>query len=229
MVHRIVQVALASLLTSTLAAGAAWAQEEPAGGEEPAGDGTTEPAGDGTTEPAAGEGGEAGGGEMAPAAEAPKQLRFGVAGLLALPLGDLGDVAGLGIGVLGGVLYAMNPKLSLAGHVGLIYHLPKSQDFAGTDVSFTLMEIPIVAGVRFAVMPQLLLGADTGINILRSSSDAEGSEANTDTRIPLAIHAAYMLNANMAVGAGLWLPNLLLTEEGEDTHAEIFAYFGYLF
>lgn len=227
MVHRIVQVALASLLTTTLAAGAAWAQDEPAGGEEPTGDPTADPAGGEAggeettpTEP------ETGGGEMA--AEAPKPLRFGVAGLIALPLGDLADTAGFGIGILGGVLYALNPKLAIAGHVGLIYHLPK-EVVEGSDVKFTLMEIPIIAGVRYFVIPKLAIGADTGINIMRGSSDAEGSEADTNTRIPLAIHAAYMLNANMALGAGLWIPNLLLTEEGEDTQMEIVAYFGYLF
>jgi len=225
MVHRIVQFALASLLTTTLAAGSAWAQDEPAGGEEPAGDPTADPAGGEAggeettpTEP------ETGGGEMA--GEAPKPLRFGVAALIALPIGDLADAAGFGIGVLGGVLYALNPKMAIAGHVGLVYHLPKE---IVTDVNSTLMEIPIIAGIRYAVIPKLAIGADTGINIMRFSTDVDGAETDTNTRIPLAIHAAYMLNANMSLGAGLWIPNLLLTEEGEDTQMEIVAYFGYLF
>ena len=225
MVHRIVQFALASLLTTTLAAGAAWAQDEPAGGEEPAGDPTADPAGgEAGGEGEAGAEPEGGGGEMA--AEAPKPLRFGVAALVALPLGDLADAAGFGIGVLGGVLYALNPKLAIAGHVGFVYHLPKE---IVTDVNSTLIEIPIVAGVRYFVIPKLAIGADTGINIMRFSTDVDGAETDTNTRIPLAIHAGYMLNANMTVGAGLWIPNLLLTEDGEDTQMEIVAYFGYLF
>jgi hypothetical protein len=223
MVHRIVQVALASLLTSTLAAGAAWAQDEPAGGDS--GDGTTEPAGDGTTEPAAGgeAGGEAGGGgEMAPAAEAPKQLRFGVAGILAIPIGDYADGAGIGIGVSGGALYAMSPKLALAGNVGFVYHLAKNDS--------TVIEIPILAGVRFMVIPKLALGADTGVNIMRFSIDFAGeTQSETRTRIPLGLHAGYMINDNLIAGGGLFVPNLLLTDEGEDTLMEIFAYVGYMF
>ena len=225
MVHRIVQFALASLLTSTLAAGAAWAQDEPAGGDA-GGDGTTEPAGDGTTEPAAGEGGgeAGGGGEMAPAAEAPKQLRFGVAGVLVIPISpeQHTDGTGIGIGVLGGVNYAMSEKLALAGNVGFIYHLTKN------DVS--IIEIPIIAGVRFMVIPKLAIGADTGINIIRASIDFMGeSQSETNTRIPLGLHAGYMLNANMVVGGGLWLPNFLLRDDGEDMGIDLAAYFGYMF
>ena len=159
---------------------------------------------------------------MAPAAEAPKQLRFGVAGVLVIPISpeQHTDGTGIGIGVLGGVTYAMSEKLALAGNVGLVYHLAKN------DV--TLMEIPILAGVRFMVIPKLALGADTGINIERLSGDPL-PESQTETRIPLAIHAAYMLNMNLSVGAGLWIPNLLLTDDGEDTALELVAYVGYMF
>ena len=223
MVHRIVQFALASLLTTTLAAGAAWAQdEEPAGGEEPAGDPTADPAG-GEAGGEAGGGMEAGGGgEMA--AEAPKPLSFGVAGVLEIPIGDYADGAGIGIGVLGGVNYALNPKLAVTGNIGLVYHLAKEDT--------TLIEIPIIAGVRYMVIPRLAIGADTGINIMRFSFDApEGVEidAETRTRIPLAIHAGYGLSEKLVVGAGLWIPNLLLTEEGEDMLLSIVAYVGYRF
>lgn len=228
MVHRIVQFALASLLTTTLAAGSAWAQDEPAGGEEPAGDDAAGEGGDDAGGEAGGEaaGGmeEGGGGEMAPA-EAPKKIRFGVAGVLALPIGDFADVAGIGIGVLVGATYGLSDKLALAGNVGLVYHLPK--DFMGVDV--TTMEIPILAGVRFMVIPKLALGADTGINIIRTSFDADGVDPETNTRIPLGLHAGYMLSDALAVGAGLFIPNLLLTEEGEDTQMELFGFVGYMF
>ena len=223
MVHRIVQFALASLLTMGLAGyGTAFAQDE-GGGEEPAGD---------PAEPTEGEGGEAGGeaggemeagggGEMT--AEAPKPLRFGVSGALVIPLSPEGytDTAGIGIGVLGGALYALSPKLALAGNIGLIYHLPKND--------ITQMNIPILAGVRFFVIPKLALGADTGINIIRVSIDIEGAESETNTRIPLALHAGYMISDNLVVGGGLWIPNLLLTEEGEDMALGLAAYVGYLF
>ena len=126
MVHRIVQFALASLLTTTLAAGTAWAQDE--GGEEPAGEdpagaeggGEAEAGGEAGGEAGMEEGGDTGGGEMA--AEQPKQMRFGIAGIVALPIGDLADVAGFGVGILGGVLYGLNPKLAISGNVG--HHLP---------------------------------------------------------------------------------------------------------
>ncbi|HEU5057608.1 MAG TPA: hypothetical protein VFU21_13835, partial [Kofleriaceae bacterium] len=167
-------------------------------------------------------GGDTGGGEMA--AEAPKKIRFGVAAALVIPISpeQHTDTAGIGIGILGGATYGLSDKLALAGNVGLIYHLAKN------DV--TVIEIPIIAGVRFNVIPQLALGADTGINIIRASIEFMGeSESDTNTRIPLALHAGYGVTPNIVVGAGLWLPNFLLREDGEDMGIDIAAYAGYLF
>ena len=41
--------------------------------------------------------------------------------------------------------------------------------------------------------------------------------------------AGYMLSEKLVLGAGLWIPNLLLTEEGEDMLLSIVAYVGYRF
>jgi hypothetical protein len=217
---------VAGLAISLLAVqGQGRAQDEPEG--EPTEDPTAEPA-EGTE---GGEGMEAGGeagmegegeagGDMAAAPAKP--MRFGVAGIFALPLGDLADSAGIGIGVLGGVNYALSPKLALAGNLGLVYHLPKND--------ITLMEIPILAGVRFMVTPQIALGADTGLNLMRVSVDFMGESASeTNTRIPLGIHGAFMMASGLSLGAGLWIPNLLLTEDGEDMQMELFAFVGYMF
>lgn len=222
MVHRIVQFALASLLTTTLAAGAAWAQDEPAEGEDPAADPAAEPAEGEAGGEAGGEMEAGGGGEMS--AEAPKPLRFGVAGVLEIPISpeQYTDGTGIGIGVLGGATYAMSAKLALAGNIGLVYHLSKN------DVD--VIEIPILAGVRFFVIPKLALGADTGINIIRVSFEILGeSESETRTRIPLALHAGYMLSDALLVGGGLWLPNFLLRDDGEDMGIALAAYVGYMF
>lgn len=228
MVHRIVQFALASLLTTTLAAGTAWAQDE--GGEEPAGEdpagaeggGEAEAGGEAGGEAGMEEGGDTGGGEMA--AEAPKKIRFGVTVPVVIPISpeQHTEGVGFGVGVLGGVNYGLSDKLALAGNVGLIYH------FAKNDI--TVMEIPIIAGVRFAVIPKLAIGADTGINIIRASIEFMGeSESDSNTRIPLALHAGYMVTPNIVVGAGLWLPNFLLREDGEDMAIDLAAYAGYMF
>ena len=215
---------VAGLAFGLLSMGAvARAQDEPAGGTDTT-DGTTP---DGTTpsgDAAAGgdaAGGEAGGGgEMA--AEAPKPLHFDVAAVVDIPVSPSGytDVAGIGIGAVGGVDFFLNPKLALAGHVGLVYHLAKND--------ITLMEIPILAGVRFMVMPNIAIGADTGINIMRFSGDPL-PESQTNTRIPLGLHGAYMLPNGLAFGAGLWIPNLLLTEDGEDMGISIFGFVGKMF
>jgi len=158
------------------------------------------------------------------AGEAPKPLHFDVAGLVVIPLSPEGytDTAGIGIGAAGGGTYALSPKLALAGHVGFIYHLPKND--------FTQIHIPILAGIRFWVIPKLALGADTGLNIIRVSFEIAGeSDSDTNTRIPLALHAAYAITSQLVAGGGLWIPNLLLTEEGEDTALGLALYVGYMF
>jgi hypothetical protein len=215
--------------------------------EEPAGDPMGDPAGDPTAEPAeGGEGGmeaggeaEAGGGmegegggdmEAAPA----KPLRIGVGAIVALPIaGDAGpdvpwtDLVGIGIGLAGQVLYSLSPQLAIAGTLGLVYHLPK--DVGGVDIS--VMEIPILVGARYFVTPQIAVGGDTGINMIRTSIDAEGAETESETRIPLRLGADYMISGNLAAGAGLWISNLLLRDSDveEGMLMQIEAHVGYFF
>jgi hypothetical protein len=158
----------------------------------------------------------------------PKQIRFGVAGALVIPLSpsEYKDFVGIGIGAFGGVSYMLSPKLALAGHLGLIYHLPK--DVGGVDV--TLMEIPILAGVRFMVTPKIGLAADTGFNINKFSV-SEGTAPDSQNRIPLRLGADFMISGNLLAGAGLWIPNLLLRDSDveEDMGFELYGAVGYMF
>ena len=210
--------------------------EEPAA--DPAADPTAEPAGDGTEgggETAGGEAGgeagggmeEGGGGDMA---EAPaKQLRFGVAAVVGVPVAgeaapgiDWSDLVGIGIGAVGGAMYMLNPKLALNGRLGYIYHMPK--DVGGVDISFS--EIPILVGASYMVTPMIGLGVDTGINMLKAS---EG-DTDTKTRIPLHVGGDFFLSQNMAAGAGLWISNLLLRDSDveEGMLMQLEAHFAYI-
>lgn len=185
--------------------------------EDPAADPMADPMGEETPAEPATE--EPAGGEMA--AEPPKQVRFHALGALEIPIAPEGytDTAGIGIGVMGGATYGLSPQLGVAGQVGVLYHLPKND--------ITTLMIPILVGVRYMVTPEVVLGADTGLNIIRLS--AEGLESQTNTRIPLALTGGYVLPSGLFFGGGVWIPNLLLTEEGEDIAFGLVAFAGKMF
>src|SRR5215831_18396699 len=74
----------------------------------------------------------------APAATAettlsPGQMQLAADGAIAVPVGNLSDGAGVGIGALVRYEYVLMPQLNLTGRAGLVYHLPKSQ--GGVDTT----------------------------------------------------------------------------------------------
>lgn len=216
------------------------AQDEPAAdpAAEPAADPTAEGGGEAGME-AGGEGTETTPGEGTDEAAPPKQMRFGVGAVLAFPVAgeastgtDWSDLMGIGIGAAGHLMYMLSPKLALAGTLGLVYHLPK--DLGGVDV--TVMEIPILAGVRFMVAPKIAVGGDTGVNLMKvslsdSACDSAGDACDMKTRIPLRLGGDFFISQSLVAGAGIWISNLLLRDSDveEGMAIQIEGHIGYMF
>ncbi len=185
-------------------------EEEGAAEEEPMG----EPEEEAAAEPAATEeGGDDG-------AMASGEYSISADGAFVLPLGDWADFSGPGIGVMARGNYQLQDKLQITGRLGYIYHLPKDQ--GGVDLSTA--ELLILGGARYDLGPAAVDVA-TGLNMW---SVSVGDNSESKTRIALMLGASMPLDP-VEIGVGLLIPNLLLTEDGEDTEMGIMATCGYKF
>lgn len=102
-----------------------------------------------------------------------------VMGGATFPTGDFGDVYGTGFGVNGVFHYALSPSLSIIGTTGYLrWSDSQSESFFGEtfEMDVTIGSIPILAGVRYYLMPgdfSAYLNGELGIHIL--SFKTEGS------------------------------------------------------
>lgn len=90
------------------------------------------------------------------------QLKLGVSGGLALPMGDFGDAAKMGFG--GGVSgkYMLNEKMALGLGVGY-YSFSAKDDAGGSDLSFSIMPITAIFNYYLATEGfKPYVGADLG-------------------------------------------------------------------
>jgi hypothetical protein len=131
-------------------------------------------------------------------------------------LGDWAETAGVGFGAMGRVDYALGPKLALSVHPGFIYH------FAANDITTT--EILALGGARFSLVPEFSLFGETGLNVIRASADGGSDSA---VRVPVNVGVGYLGGGVYTASVSLFVPNVLLREEGESTHMGLMANVGY--
>lgn len=91
------------------------------------------------------------------------QIRIGGQAGLAVPMGDFGDLVGMGFGFHGLFVYQLQPQLELTGLLGYTTFGSKDNTVYG-DYSFST--IPLLAGVRYAFSEQ-------GVNPFRPYVGAE--------------------------------------------------------
>jgi len=156
----------------------------------------------------------------AASAEEESKLSVAADAAIVVPLGDWADFTGIGIGPIIRAGFEIQEKLQVTGRVGYIYHLPK--DAGGIDLSTA--ELLLLGGARYDVGPALIDVA-TGIN---KWTVKVGDASNSETRIPLMLGASVPLG-KIEVGGSLFIPNLLLTEDGEDMQMGLMATAGYSF
>lgn len=160
-------------VTGMMLSVAAQAQDAPAGGE----------AAPATPPPAA---------ATPPAAPAGEKLIGADVGL-ALPFGNWGDAAGLGIVALPRFEYGAIPNLAITGRIGIIYHLSKN------DVS--VLEVPILVGAKYGFTDAIYGAAEIGA--VYAKPDCDGCESKT--KLAGTIGVGYRMNdLDFRLGLHVW-------------------------
>ncbi len=147
-------------------------------------------------------------------ASADSTKTLGIDGGIALPTGDWGDVAGVGLGALARLEMPLSPKLTLAARLGYLHHTSKEGDQGDTSTS----EIPLFSGARYTFSggeeegaAQIYGAAELGLVISRFSVDVEGGESMSDSNTNLGM----TLGAGYRTGKLDLRANLLFPDIGE--------------
>ena len=152
------------------------------------------------------------------------KIEASVEGAFVLPLGDWADASGPGLGVIARADIQLQAKLKASARVGYVFHIPKDQNGVDTSTS----ELLFLGGVMYDLGP-VILDAATGFNSWTFKVDGGGFRGDdTETRIALWAGAKVPLG-KVEVGANLFVPNLLLTKDEEDTQLGLMATVGYRF
>jgi hypothetical protein len=138
---------------------------------------------------------------------------------VALPIGTLGDGAGLGIGALLRYEFTVVTRANITARAGFIYHLSKD---LGGGVNSHLWQFPLLAGVKVAVSDSFYVAPEFGLFILHTSVDGLGSD--TSSKLGFTVGGGYRLSAlDLRVGLGV----INLSHAGDSI--ELFANLGYNF
>ncbi len=124
-------------------------------------------------------------------------------GIVALPMGNFGDIANLGFGAGVGMLVPHTPELSFRGEVSYIYFT--TEDFGDVDVSASLIPITALAQYNMKDSELYLLGG-LGIALAKASIDYgtefpgfDGSDSDTSTEFGLTLGAGYHVKPGMTL------------------------------
>jgi len=116
----------------------------------------------------------------------------------AMPMGDFGDVAGFGIGGTLKGSYPINDKMSATLRTGYIMFTEGSDIAPG--FSYTISEVPIMAGINYKMTPEFYGMAEIGMTMLGYEYEWEymGMKMSGDigdSYMSYGIGAGYMMNA----------------------------------
>jgi hypothetical protein len=109
------------------------------------------------------------------------QMEFYGQGIVALPMGNFGDVANVGIGAGLGVRVPLQGIISLRGEISYVYYTTDAP--AGVDLSFSQIPILVLAEFRPAEMPVYFLGG-VGLAYSMSSVKIGGASADDNSTDP---------------------------------------------
>ncbi len=123
---------------------------------------------------------------------------------VAIPVGDLADVAGLGFGPTGTFNFPLNQALTVTGRAGLIYHLKKTfSNPLGDDVNTGILALPLLGGVKYSI-GKVYVGGELGLFHVRATGDGEG----TSTDLGLTAGVGYRIG-KIDLRGGLQIYDLL--------------------
>jgi opacity protein-like surface antigen len=131
---------------------------------------------------------------------------FYAQGQISLPMGDLGDQAGTGIGAGVGITVPYSAAMNFRGEISYIAFGGKEFDFMGSSVDYSWSMLPILALVEYQMKPEqpfYLLG---GLGLTRATIDAKASNNgvtvsadDSTTELSIALGGGYTLNEQFSL------------------------------
>lgn len=136
---------------------------------------------------------------------------------IALPVGDFGDIASLGIGAVATLNYGFNEKIVATASLGFLQFFGKEKTIAGFTVNFDDTNIILlVVGAKYFIQPNLYAGGDIGL--YRYSGGASPNEIGITplvgyklnvANVPLDLQAQWVLvdgGSHLGVRVGYTFP-----------------------
>ena len=146
------------------------------------------------------------------------QLKIGVGGGVALPMGDFGDGFKMGFG--GGVAgkYMLNEKLALGLNLGY-YSFTAKDEAGGSDVKFSVMPITALVNYYFATEGfKPYVGADLGFYACKSKVSVLGMDVSaTATKLGFAPTLGFEYGFSDKMGLDVNAKYHYITTEGSST------------
>jgi hypothetical protein len=111
-------------------------------------------------------------------ASAEVNLRAGVDGAFILPVGNWGDITGMGFGALGKFEYAVMPELTTTFRIGYLFHLKKND--------FSTAELPIMFGAKYFFLGDYKVGGlygalELGLTRLTATASFMGTSISSSS------------------------------------------------
>jgi opacity protein-like surface antigen len=127
------------------------------------------------------------------------QKQFYGQGVLALPLGDWGDFANLGIGAGLGMVVPHSAEMAFRGEISYIHFM--TDDVEGADYSFSM--IPINVLLQYNLESAYLLGG-LGLTFAKAKVEVDSgfgdfSSSNTDSELGLVLGAGFDLTESVTL------------------------------
>ncbi len=129
-------------------------------------------------------------------------------GIVALPMGNFGDFANLGIGAGIGVLVPHSPEFSFRGEVSYIYFTTEDFSFLGESADVSASQIPITALAQYNLADsEIYLLGGLGLVMAKlsidyptvSGIDLGGGVSDTQTEIGITLGAGTKLKPNLSL------------------------------
>lgn len=120
----------------------------------------------------------------------------------ALPVSNFGDAAGPGFGALLRYEFTIVTRANVTARAGVVYHLSKNP---APGFSSTIIEIPLLAGLKVAVSPALYVAGELGVFVNHASvSTPFGDASDTNSKLGMTLGAGYRLAAlDLRVGLAM--------------------------
>ena len=124
-------------------------------------------------------------------------------GIVALPMGDFGDFANLGLGLGAGLTVPHNAEWAFRGEISYTWF--STEDIPGYDTSASLVPVTVLAQYNLEASKFYFLGG-LGLVFANASVDYNiggitGSESDTSTEFGLTLGSGYVVSPKVDLGA----------------------------